>query len=68
MLYSDKITLKRELNTVKPLFIAFVGGLKQKRLMRENNRCGIHSLNIIRSGTTEIGRWIRENELSGNDR
>jgi hypothetical protein len=51
--------------TVKPLFIVFVGGLKKKRWIRENNRFGSHSLNRIHSGTTEIERWIRENELSG---
>jgi hypothetical protein len=54
--------------TVKPLFIVFIGGLKKKRWIRENNRCGSCSLNRIRSGTIEIERWIRENELSGNDR
>jgi hypothetical protein len=48
--------------TVKPLFIVFVGGLKKKQWIRENDRCG------IRSGTIEIERQIRENELSGNDR
>jgi hypothetical protein len=29
--------------TVKPLFIVFVGGLKKKQWIRENNRCGNHS-------------------------
>jgi hypothetical protein len=29
--------------TVKPLFIVFVGGLKKKQWIRENNRCGSHS-------------------------
>jgi hypothetical protein len=35
-----------------------------------NDRYGFyfHSLNRICSGTTEIERWIRENETSGNDR
>jgi hypothetical protein len=55
-------------NTVKPLFIIFVRGLKKKRRIQENNRCGSHSLNRIHSGTTEIERRIRENDLSGNDR
>jgi hypothetical protein len=55
-------------NTVKPLFIVFVGGLKKKQWIRENNRCRSHSLNRIRSGTIEIERRIRENKLSGNDR
>jgi hypothetical protein len=27
-------------NTVKPLFIVFIGGLKKKRWFWENNRCG----------------------------
>jgi hypothetical protein len=27
-------------NTVKPRFLAFVGGLKKKRWIRENDRCG----------------------------
>jgi hypothetical protein len=54
--------------TVKPLFIVFVGGLKKKRWIRENNRWGRNSLNRIRSGSTEIEWRIRENELSGNDR
>jgi hypothetical protein len=40
--------------TVKPLFIVFVGGLKKKQWIWENNRCGSHSLNRIRSGTIEI--------------
>jgi hypothetical protein len=31
------------LSTVKPLFIAFVGGLKKKQWIQENNRCGSHS-------------------------
>jgi hypothetical protein len=53
--------------TVKPLFV-FVGGLKKKQWIRENNRCRSHSWNRIHSGTIEIERWIRENELSGNDR
>jgi hypothetical protein len=30
-------------NTVKPLFTVFVGGLKKKQWIRENNRCGSHS-------------------------
>jgi hypothetical protein len=36
----------------------------------KNDRCGFyfHSLNRICSGTTEIERWIRENDISGNDR
>jgi hypothetical protein len=55
-------------NTVKPLFIVFVGGLKKKQWIRESNRCGSHSINRIRSGTIEIERWIWENELSGKDR
>jgi hypothetical protein len=50
---------------VKPLFIVFV---KKKQWIRENNRRGSHSWNMIRSGTIEIERRIRENELSGNDR
>jgi hypothetical protein len=29
--------------TVTPLFIVFVGGLKKKQCIRENNRCGSHS-------------------------
>jgi hypothetical protein len=29
--------------TVKPLFIIFVGGLKNKQWIRENYRCGSHS-------------------------
>jgi hypothetical protein len=35
-----------------------------------NELCGFyfHSINRIRSGTIENERWIRENELSGNDR
>jgi hypothetical protein len=35
-----------------------------------NDRCGFyfHSLNRISSGTTEIERWIRENDIPGNDR
>jgi hypothetical protein len=55
-------------NTVKPLFIVFVGGLEKKQWIRENSRCGSHSWNRIRSGTIEIERRIWENELSGNDR
>jgi hypothetical protein len=55
-------------STVRPLFIVFVGGLKKKQWIRESNRCGSHSLNRICSGTIEIERQIRENELSGNDR
>jgi hypothetical protein len=55
-------------NTVKPLFIGFVGGLKKKQWIQENNRCGNHSWNRIRSGAIEIEWWIREIELSGNDR
>jgi hypothetical protein len=55
-------------STMKPLFIVFVGGLKKKQLIRENNRCGSHSWNRICSGTIEIEGWIWENELSGNDR
>jgi hypothetical protein len=42
--------------------------LKKKQWIRENNRCGSHSWNRIRSGTIEIERRIRENELSGTDR
>jgi hypothetical protein len=36
----------------------------------KNDRCGFyfHSLNRICSGTTEIERWIRENDISRNDR
>jgi hypothetical protein len=36
----------------------------------KNDRCGFyfHSLNRICSGTTEIEWWIRENDISGNDR
>jgi hypothetical protein len=36
----------------------------------KNDRCGFyfHSLNRICSGTTENERWIRENDISGNDR
>jgi hypothetical protein len=30
-------------NTVKPLFIVFVGGLKKKQWIRENSRCRSHS-------------------------
>jgi hypothetical protein len=48
--------------------IAFVGGLKKKQWIWENNRCGSHSLNRIRSGTIEIEWRIRENELPRNDR
>jgi hypothetical protein len=59
---------KTKQTTVKPLFIVFVGGLKKKQWIWENNRCGSHSWNRIRSGTMEIEQWIRENELSGNDR
>jgi hypothetical protein len=55
-------------DTVKPLFIVFVGSLKKKQWVRENYRCGSHSWNRIRSGTIEIERWIPENELSGNNR
>jgi hypothetical protein len=50
-------------NTVKPLFIIFVRGLKKKQWIREKNRCGSLSLNRIRSGTIEIEpgkRIIRE--------
>jgi hypothetical protein len=53
---------------VKPLSIVFVGGLKKKQWIRENNWCGSHSWNRICSGTIEIEWRIRENELSGNDR
>jgi hypothetical protein len=60
--------LSSKANTVKPLFIVFVGGLKKKQWIRENNRCRSHSWNRICSETTEIERWIQENELSGNDR
>jgi hypothetical protein len=35
-------TLKKA-STVKPLFIVFVGGLKKKQWIWENNRCGSHS-------------------------
>jgi hypothetical protein len=35
---------------------------------KRNNGSGSHSWNRIRSGTIEIERRIRENELSGNDR
>jgi hypothetical protein len=58
----------QDVYTVKPLFIDFVGGLKKKQWIRENNRCGSHRSNRIRSWTVEIERRIRENELSGNDR
>jgi hypothetical protein len=36
----------------------------------KNDRCGFyfHSLNRICSGTTEIERWIWENDISGNSR
>jgi hypothetical protein len=57
-----------EADTVKPLFVVFVGGLKKKQWIRENNRCGSQSLNRIHSGTLEIEGRIWENELSGNDR
>jgi hypothetical protein len=46
----------------------FHRGLKKKRWIRENNRCGSHSLNRIRSGTTEIEQKMWENELFRNDR
>jgi hypothetical protein len=46
----------------------FCWGLKKKQWIRENNRCGSHNWNRIRSGTLEIEWRIRENELSGNDR
>jgi hypothetical protein len=46
----------------------FRRSLKKKQWIQENNRCGSHSLNRIRSGTIEIEQRIRENELSGNDR
>jgi hypothetical protein len=29
--------------TVKPLFIVFIGGLKKKQWILENNRCRSHS-------------------------
>jgi hypothetical protein len=38
LLYSDIHS-----NTVKPLFIVFIGGLKKKQWIWENNRCGSHS-------------------------
>jgi hypothetical protein len=47
-------------NTVKRLFIVFIGGLKKKQRIRENNRCGSHTWNRIHSGIIEIERWIRE--------
>jgi hypothetical protein len=53
---------------VKPLFIVWIGGLKKKQWIRENNRCGSHSWNRIWSGTIETEQQIWENELSGNDR
>jgi hypothetical protein len=36
-------SLQTKYSTVKPLFIVFVGGLKKKQWIRENNRCGSHS-------------------------
>jgi hypothetical protein len=36
-------TRRWEVNTVKPLFIVFVRGLKKKQWIWENNRCGSHS-------------------------
>jgi hypothetical protein len=56
------------LYTVKPLFIVFMGGLKKKQWIRENNRCESHSWNRIHSGTIELEWWIWENELSGNNK
>jgi hypothetical protein len=50
-------------NTVKPLFIVFVWGLKKKQWIWENNSCGSNGLNRIRSGTIEIERRIRESKL-----
>jgi hypothetical protein len=54
--------------------LTFVGTKNSDQQMRENDnsrndlcRFYFHSLNRILSGTIEIERRIRENELSGND-
>jgi hypothetical protein len=42
----------------------FVGGLKKKQWIRENNRCRSHSWNRIRSGTIEIDPGTKDRGFS----
>jgi hypothetical protein len=45
--------------------IVFLESPKRRKMNTKDNRCGSHSLNTICSRTTEIERWLRENDTSG---
>jgi hypothetical protein len=53
--------------TAKPRFIVLVGSPEKSDGYGKTKYTGGPTQNMIGPGTTDIERWIRENDICGND-